>query len=491
MEPLATGFWLAAAGALLLLAGLLSAVSRRLGVPGLLVFLVLGMAAGSDGIGGIPFDDYALAFRLGTVALVLILFDGGLNTAPAALRAAGRRALVLATLGVVLTAGGVAVAAHLLGFSWAVALLIGSVVSSTDAAAVFSVLRGSGMRLEARTAATLEVESGLNDPVAVLLTIAATDAVLGRHTTVWQVGLGCLVSLAVGAVAGLVCGRGGLALLRRARLPATGMYPVLTVAIGFAAFGVATLLRGSGFLAVYVAANVIGAGSLPYRASIRVVHDGLAWLAQLSMFLMLGLLVFPSRMGSLADEGLILASVLAFVARPLTVLLLLAPFVASLAERVFVAWVGLRGAVPVVLATYPVLAGVPEGETIFHLVFFITLASSLVPGATVAWLARRLELGRVGEPLPPASIELISRRDYPGDFVWYAVSHASAVAGAAVRDLPLPETCLLVLILRRDALVPARGDTVLREEDQVCVFVPAAERALLDLLFGASLDVSG
>jgi potassium/hydrogen antiporter len=491
VEPYATGFWLAAAGGLLLLAGVLSPVSRRLGVPGLLIFLVLGMLAGSEGIGGIPFDDYALAFRLGTIALVLILFDGGLNTAPAALRTAGGRALGLATVGVVLTAAGVAGTAHLLGFSWPVALVIGSVVSSTDAAAVFSVLRGSGMRLEARTAATLEVESGLNDPVAVLLTIAATDVALGRHTALWDVTLGCLVSLAVGTVAGIACGWGGLALLRRVRLPATGMYPVLTVAIGFAAFGIATLLRGSGFLAVYLAAIVVGAGSLPYRASVRVVHDGLAWLAQLSMFLMLGLLVFPSRMGSLADEGLILAAVLAFVVRPLAVLLLLAPAVASLAERWFVAWVGLRGAVPVVLATYPVLAGVPEGEAIFHLVFFVTLASSLVPGATVAWLARRLGLGRVGGPLPPASIELVSRRHYPGDFVWYAVSHASAVAGAAVRDLPLPETCLLVLILRRDALVPARGETVLREGDQVCVFVPVAERPLLDLLFGAALDSSG
>jgi cell volume regulation protein A len=491
VEPHATGLWLAAAGGLLLLAGVLSPVSRRLGVPGLLIFLVLGMAAGSDGIGGIPFDDYALAFRLGTIALVLILFDGGLNTPIAALRIAGRRALLLATLGVVLTAGGVAVTAHLLGFSWPVALLIGSVVSSTDAAAVFSVLRGSGMRLEARTAATLEVESGLNDPLAVLLTIAATQGALGLHTTLREVVLGCVVSLAVGAGAGLASGWGGLALLRRVRLPATGMYPVLTVAIAFAAFGVATLLSGSGFLAVYVAAIVVGAGALPYRASVRVVHDGLAWLAQLSMFLMLGLLVYPSRMGSLADEGLILAAVLAFAARPLAVLLLLAPFAASLAERGFVAWVGLRGAVPVVLATYPVLAGVPEGNTIFHLVFFITLASCLLPGATVAWLARRLGLGRVGEPLPPASIELISRRDYPGDFVWYAVSHASAVAGAAVRDLPLPETSLLVLVLRRDTLVPARGDTVLREDDQVCIFVPAGERPLLDLLFGASLGDSG
>src|SRR5262249_7154574 len=221
-----------------------------------------------------------------------------------------------------------------------------------------------------------------------------------RHTTVWAITLGCLLSLAVGTVAGLACGWGGLRILRRIQLPATGMYPVLTVAIGFAAFGVATLLDGSGFLAVYLTAMVIGAGSLPYRSSVRVVHDGLAWLAQLSMFLMLGLLTFPSHMWSLADEGLILAAALAFVVRPLAVLLLLAPFVASLAERWFVAWVGLRGAVPVVLATYPVLARVPEGEAIFHLVFFITLASSLLPGATVAALARRLGLGHMGDPLP-------------------------------------------------------------------------------------------
>lgn len=491
MEPYATGFWLAAAGGLLLLAGLLTRLSNRLGVPALLIFLLLGMLAGSEGIGGIPFGNYELAFRLGTIALVLILFDGGLNTAPAALRTAGGRAIVLATLGVVLTAGGVALAARLLGFPWPLALVIGAVVSSTDAAAVFSVLRGSGMRLEARTSATLEVESGLNDPVAFLLTVVATEAALSQHTTGWEVVLGCLTSLLVGAGAGVGCGWLGVALLRRVTLPAVGMYPVLTIAIGFIAFGVATLLEGSGFLAVYLAAFVVGRGPMPYRATVRRVDDGLAWMAQLSMFLMLGLLVFPSRMWSLADEGVILAAVLAFLVRPLAVLLLLIPFKASRAERLFVAWVGLRGAVPVVFATYPVLAGVPEGESVFHLIFFVTLASSLVPGATVGWLARRLGLGRVGERLPRASIDFDSLREYPGAFVWYAVTRASAVAGAPVRDLPLPDTCLLVLILRGKDLVPARGDTVLCAEDQVCVFVPPDERSLLDLLFGAALDASG
>ena len=484
MEPTATSILLAALGILLLFAGVASPLSQRLGVPGLLLFLLLGMAAGSEGFGGIPFEDYGLAFRLGTIALALILFDGGLNTAPAVFRRAALRAALLATVGVFLTAFLVAGCALLLGAPLAVALLIGAVVSSTDAAAVFPVLRGSRVRLRESTGATLEVESGLNDPAAVLLTLVATSVVLGEHEPGLETVGFFALQLGIGVLGGAFFGFFGRALLRRLTLPAAGLYPVLTTAIAFTAFGMTGLLGGSGFLAVYLAALMLASGALPYRTGIRRVHDSLAWLSQILMFLLLGLLVFPSRLLELAANGLALAGFLAFVARPVAVLITLWPFRAEWAERVFIAWVGLRGAVPIILASYPVLRGVPDGEEVFHLVFFVVLVNSLVPGATVSWLARRLRLAERAPPPPPAAIELVSLREFPGDFVWYTVSRVAAVCGVAVRDLPLPQGSVVVLLLRGDEVVVPRGDTILHENDHACLFRRAEDRALLDLLFG-------
>ncbi|MEW6296302.1 MAG: potassium/proton antiporter [Thermodesulfobacteriota bacterium] len=484
MEPLSTALLLTALAGLLILSGLASRLSQHLGVPALLIFLLLGIAAGSEGIGGIPFADYALAFRLGTIALVLILFDGGLNTSADVFRRAAAPAGVLATVTVVLTALFVAGAGVLLGLSPPIAILVGAVVSSTDAAAVFAMLRGSGIQLKEKTGAVLEVESGLNDPMAVFLTFVATEVILGAQTfglhTLWLL----LLQGAVGLLGGVGCGFGGRVLLRAVHLPAAGLYVVLTVAIAFAAFGITTLLNGSGFLAVYLAAMTLAAKPLPYRAGIRRVHDGLAWLSQVLMFLLLGLLVFPSRLWPLAPEGVILAAALAGVARPLAVLLTLLPFPFSWRERGFLAWVGLRGAVPIILATYPLLRGVPAGEQIFHLVFFIVLINSVVPGATVAWAARRYHFAEPMMTVPPASVELVSLRDYPGDFVWYFVTRALAVCDALIRELPLPEGCVVILIVRGDTVVAARGATRLRDGDHVCVFVLPEHRPLVDLLFG-------
>jgi cell volume regulation protein A len=483
VEPNATGFLLAATGALLAVAALISPLSQRLGVPALLVVLLVGMAAGSEGPGGIPFADYHLAFRLGSIALVLILFDGGLGTPPGTFRRVLGRATLLATVGVCLTAALAAGIAVCLGLPAPLAVLVGAVVSSTDAAAVFAVLRGSHVRLRDRTGATLEVESGLNDPMAMLLTIAATEVVLGTEALGAHLVGSLVVQLGVGALGGVLFGLAGRAVLPRVRLPAAGLYPVLTVAVAFAAFGVPTAVGGSGFLAVYLAAMILGAGRLPYRAGIRRVHDALAWLAQLSMFLLLGLLVFPSRLRPLAGAGLSLGLGLAFVARPLAVLTTLLPFAAERRERAFVAWVGLRGAVPIVLATYPVLRGVPQAETLFHLVFFVVLVNSLLPGTAVGWLATRWGLAEPAPP-PPASVELVSLRDYPGDFVWYAVERASAVAGALVDELPLPAGSVLTLVLRGDRVIAPRGGTRLEDGDHVCVFVTPEDRAFLDLVFG-------
>jgi cell volume regulation protein A len=485
-EPFATALVLSALGLLLLLAGLASPLPSRLGVPALLIFLGVGMLAGSEGVGGIPFEDYGLAFRLGNVALALILFDGGLNTPPIVLRRVLGRAAALATVSVVLTALLVAAIGIALGLEPALALLVGAVVSSTDAAAVFSVLRSSQVRLETATAATLEVESGLNDPMAMFLTVAATDLLLSAESGSASTALLFVEQLALGAAGGAGVGYLGRFLLHAVRLPAAGLYPVVLVALAFLSFGVTTLAGGSGFLAVYLTGIVLASGPLPYRAGVRRVIDSLAWLAQILMFVLLGLLVFPSRLVPNAALGLGLALALAFVARPLAVLAVLAPFRPRWREAVFVSWVGLRGAVPIVLATYPVLQGVPYGDRLFHLVFFVVVVNALVPGATVGLAARWLGISRSAAPPPLADVELVSLREFPGEFVWYFVHPVSAVAGERVRDLSLPDGSLVALIVRGEGVVVPRGDTQLEPGDQVCAFVTPEARGLLDLLFGAA-----
>ena len=483
MDLTAGPILMTAAGVLLLAAVLLSPVSQRLGVPIMLVFLAVGMLAGEEGPGGIPFEDYGLWFDLGTLALVLILFDGGLNTSLATVRRAARPALVLATFGVVVTAGLTAAGGLLLGLDPAVAVLVGCVVSSTDAAAVFSVLRGGGIRLRARTAALLEVESGLNDPMAMLLTVVGTEALLAGHAP-GVATVGFFVSqLAFGLLGGLCVGGLGRFILHHARLPAAGLFPAVTVALALIAFGLPSLVNGSGLLSVYVAGVLIGDGRMPYRAWALRVHDALAWLAQLAMFLMLGLLVFPSALVPIADEALEIAVALALVARPLAVLLSLLPFRFATRERLFVSWVGLRCAVPIILATYPVLRGVPHGTEIFNVVFFVVLTNAIVQGGSVAWLARRWRLaGRATIP-PPASIELVSRQEYGGTFHWLYVYAGTAVAGAQVRDLPLPKECLLTLVLRGDLVIPPHGGTRLEVGDHVCVLSTHEHSALLSLMF--------
>ena len=484
MELTGGAILMTAAGILLLAAVLLSPLSQRLGVPIMLVFLAVGMLAGEEGPGGIPFEDYGLSFNLGTVALVLILFDGGLNTRLATLRSAARPALVLATLGVVVTAALTAAGGMLLGLEPAVAVLAGCVVSSTDAAAVFSVLRGGGIRLRGRTAALLEVESGLNDPMAMLLTVVGTEAFVAQHTGVAQT-LGFFASqLVFGLLGGLAVGMLGRIVLRHARLPAAGLFPAVTVALALIAFGLPSLVNGSGLLSVYVAGVLIGDGRMPYRAWALRVHDALAWLAQLAMFLMLGLLVFPSALVPLSDEALEIAVVLALVARPAAVLLSLLPFRFAWRERLFVSWVGLRGAVPIILATYPVLRGVPHATEIFNIVFFVVLANATVQGGSVAWLARRWKLAEDATIPPPASIELVSRREFGGSFSWLYVFAGTAAEQALVRDLPLPRDCLLTLVLRGDEVIPPHGDTRLEPGDHVCVFSTREHGALLSLLFG-------
>ncbi len=484
-EPLLTAVILSVFGALLVTSVIFSRASLRVGVPIALLFLAIGMLAGTEGLGGIPFENYGAAFRIGTIALVFILFDGGLNTPLAQVRRYAAPAGVLATIGVLLTAILVALPARWLGFTWPTALLLGAVVSSTDAAAVFSVLRGSSLHLKRRVGVTLEAESGVNDPMAVMLTFSVTAAILQPGSVEpWRIALGVVTQLAVGAALGLAAGYGGRVILSRIRLPASGLYPVLTLGLACLSFSIPTLASGSGFLAVYIAGVVLGNGALPFRGSLLRVHDALAWLSQVVMFLMLGLLVFPSRLLEVLWVGLALALALALVARPVAVALCLAPFRYPAREIGFVGWVGLRGAVPIILATYPVLARVDGAGRIFDVVFFIVVVSVLLQGGTVPWLTRRLGLDVAEPPAPKAVIEIESMQPLAGELMSFYIDTALAVSGVQISELPFPEGAAATLIVRGQELIAPKGNTTLEPGDHVYVFARPEDRALIQLMFG-------
>ncbi|MDG2304936.1 MAG: potassium/proton antiporter [Candidatus Binatia bacterium] len=490
MEPLETSLFLTAGGLLLVTAALTSPLSHRLGIPSLLFFLVVGMMAGSEGLGGIPFESYDDAYRIGTIALVLILFDGALNTPVAALRRSLAPAGLLATVGVVLTAGITAGIGILVGLPVPIAVLTGCVVSSTDAAAVFSVLRGGGIHLRGQLGPIIEVESGLNDPMAVLLTMVGTEIILGTTTLGGETGFFLAQQLVIGAAGGVAIGYGGQFLLAGIRLPSPGLYLAFTVAFAFLAYGLPSSVGGSGFLSVYIAGILLGDGPLPYRPGVRRVHEALAWLAQITMFLLLGLLVFPSRLAAVWEDGLAVGFALALVARPAAVLITLLPIRLPFPHKLFISWVGLRGAVPIILATYPLLRGVPDAYLIFDVVFFAVLVNNFIPGSTVAWLAKKADLADPRPTAPPASVELFSHGEYPGEFVWYNLDARSAVSGAYVRDLPLPDNTVVTLILRGPDVVPPRRDSSLSPGDYVCLFTQTDDQSFLNLLFGRPTNES-
>lgn len=486
LEPTPTAWLFAVIGILIGISVLLSRASGRLGLPLALVFMVVGMLAGSEGIGGVHFDDYAFAFRMGTAALVLILFDGGLNTPIGQIREALAPAAVLATFGVIGTAVVLAVGVHtLLGLEWPEALLLGAVVSSTDAAAVFAILRGSGLHLRRPLGSVLELESGVNDPMAVILTISLTTVMSsGDDAPV----LGLLLDVGVQLVVGLVLGAGighlTRLLLCRVRVSAGGLYPVLTIALALVAFGVPTLFLGSGFLAVYVAAVIIGNGDIPYRSGVLRVHDAMAWLSQVGMFLMLGLLAFPSELAEVAGEGFAVAAMLTLVARPVVVWLLTLPFRRPLREVAYLGWVGLRGAVPIILATFPVMYDVPGAHRIFNLVFFVVVLSALVPGATVPWVTRRLGLVAPVPPTPPAALEIHSTTPLNGRIEWFHIAEGHPLIGRDLASLPFPPSSSVLLVVRGASLVVAKGRTVIQAGDHMHVFGPDEDLPALTALLG-------
>lgn len=472
-----------AGAALLLLAILASAASYRLGMPLLLVFLAVGMLAGEDGPGGIVFNDAEIAYSIGSVALAVILLGGGLNTRAASFRAGLKPAFVLATAGVLITCVVTgAFAAWVLEFSLLEGMLVGAVVGSTDAAAVFALLNAKGLTLKQRVSATLEIESGSNDPMAVFLTLALLELILAGQALPGLETLGLFVKqMGGGLIAGL---GGGFALVWLAnRLPLEqGMYPMLILAGGLGIYSLTTVLGGSGFLAIYLAGVVVGNRQPRAIRNILDVHDGMAWLAQLAVFLMLGLLATPRDLIADAPAALAIALVLIFAARPLAVWLCLLPFRFPWREQVFIGWVGLRGAVPIILTLFPLLAGVPVAKTVLDVAFFVVLVSLTLQGWTIPWLARRLRL----EVPPPAEAD--ERLDLAQPNGGYAVlgyrlgEHTDAV-GRTVAGLPLPEHAAPITVLREARALTPENAGPLTPGDRLFLFAKIDDEARLsDLL---------
>jgi potassium/hydrogen antiporter len=447
---------------LVLFSILASKVSSRFGVPALLLFLAIGMLAGSEGLGGISFDNAELARSLGVVALALILFAGGLDTRLAAIRPVLTRGVLLSTLGTLIAATLVGLFATLASdLPLKQALLLGAVVSSTDAAAVFAVLRGRSVHLPADVRSLLELESGSNDAMAVFLTVS----LIGLITHAGDSPLGLLPSffleMGLGGLIGYLMGRAMTAVLNRAHLEHEGLYPVLSLALVLLTYGFTAYLGGNGFLAVYVAAVVMGNRVYIHKRSLTRFHDGLAWLMQIAMFLTLGLLVFPSHIVPVLGVGVLVAVFLMFVARPLSVYLSLLRSCFSLREQTLIGWVGLRGAVPIILATFPLVAGVPGGEMIFNLVFFIVLASALVQGTTIPAVARWLRVSGPAYRLEPVSSgEPLERR-----LAEYLLPERSLLVGRQVAQSGLPQNAEVVLVRRYDAYLMPTGSTRLRRDD--------------------------
>ncbi|MHC2069907.1 potassium/proton antiporter [Bremerella sp. T1] len=472
------------AGSLLLLGVVTSKISARYGVPMLVLFLGLGMLAGSEGLGGIEFDDYKIAHAVGTLALAIILFDGGLGTTYTSISMAWKPSLVLATVGVLITSLVTGLAASwILGIPLVNGLLLGSIVGSTDAAAVFSVLRTGGFALPEKLGSTLEIESGSNDPMAIFLTIGCIEFM--TQDVGWGGGLVLLFlkQMFLGGLIGVLFGHAIVWITNRLNLDTAGLYPLLATGMSLMTFGLASYFGGSGFLAVYLAGIIIGNNRVVFKRGTLLFHNALAWLAQIAMFIVLGLLCFPSSLLAVSWQALGIAIVLMFVARPLAVAVCLWPFGFQKKEMTLATWGGLKGAVPITLATFPVLFDIVNAELIFDVVFFVVVLSALIQGWSLPWVAKKLGLNQPLPSSPPVQLEIHSLRHVEGDVVDYTVAGNSPAAGKKVSELSLPEGVTIALIARNDAFIPPRGSTIINPGDHVIAVMKSGAGEGLDTLF--------
>jgi cell volume regulation protein A len=440
------------------------------------------MLIGSDGLGWIDFDNAELTRTIGVIAVSLILFEGGLVSGWPELRPVLGTAISLAVVGTLVTAliAGFA-AAWIFDLSTLEGLLVGAMIAATDGAAIFAVLRGSA--LERRLARTLEGESGLNDPIALLLVVGFIDWIQKPDYGLLDLVGNFFAQLGIGLAIGLAAGGAGVWVFKRLNFATPGLYPVASIAIAALAYGGADSLDGSGFLAVYLAGVLLGSAAIPARRTITAFHQGLAWVGQIAVFFTLGLLVFPSELGHVAGEGLLLAGVLMFVARPAAALIATQVGGFNLRERLLLGWAGLRGAVPIVFATFPVIDGLPQGDLFFNIAFFVVVTSTLIQGATFQPIARAFDLTREQPALPRPVAEVGTIRRLGAELIEYPVADTDAIAGDRIRELGLPRAALVNVIVRDGEAIPPRGSTVVEGGDTLHILVRREARREVEDLF--------
>jgi cell volume regulation protein A len=467
-------------------------ISARLGAPMLLIFLIIGMLAGEDGIAGIQFDNPQTAFLIGSIALVIILFDGGMRTHPERFRVALAPASMLATLGVVITCGVVGVsAAYLLDLSIMEGLLLGAILSSTDAAAVFSIFQSQRLRIKQRVASTLEIESGSNDPMAVMLTLTLVSVLAQDAKLDWLVLLSFLQQAVVGAAMGYGAGRVFVFLCRKLPL-SFAFFPLLAVASSIFIYAITNSFGGSGFLAVYLMGYLVGNARLPQIIHILRMHDGLAWISQISMFLMLGLLVVPSNLKEHLIDALILAGILIFIARPLAVLISLVPFRFPVKDQIFISWVGLRGAVPIILALFPWLAGVPNEHLYFDVAFVVVIVSLVLQGWTLVPVARWLKLEVPGELEPDQAMPLdaIPSKDVM-EVLAFSVTDQSPIRGICWHDLKFSVPVQFLGIIRDGEWQLPFTEPVFNSRDTLMVLAKLKDVKKISNILASEAEISG
>jgi cell volume regulation protein A len=472
-RPVDEGLMLLLVGAVLAASLLVALGATRTGLPVLVAFLALGMLLGSDGPGNIAFDDAELAREVGIIGLAAILYEGGLQTSWRRLREVAVPAALLSTVGVVVSTVLTGIAAHaLFDLTWLESFLLGAVVSSTDAAAVFATLRFTHIRR--RLARTLEAESGGNDPMAIALTIGLIAWVEQADYGLADLSLLVLQELGLGLLVGVALGIGASWVFARLPQSIGAFAPVASVSAAALSFGAADVIGGSGFLAVYLVGLAVGSTPSRYRRQLVAFHEGLAFLAQVALFIVLGLLVFPSDLRDIATAGLVLALLLMLVVRPAAVWISTAFSAYDSRERLLLGWAGLRGAIPIVLATFVLSSDVPEREDIFNAVFFIVLVSTIVQGRTLEWVAGKLGLLSPAPAVahPPLEVGPLSKLD----LIDFVVAPDHAIAGAAVREVGLPRSAIIAVVARGDDTIPPRGSTMIEPGDRLFVLAPHAMR---------------